>query len=333
MTTEGPDPNQDTPASEPGTPAGPPPGPGEVRAPGTTEHPVPSEHTAPSEYPPASPQPGPDEHASPSPYTGPGEHPAPGSSPHAGPNEHPAPSHHTGSGPGMGSGEGRGPGEHTGPGWGPGPGPGSGRPPGTVPSAQPQSRGCAVVGVIAAVLVVVLLVGGAIWFVVSRDVLEPGDYEAAPECSAGETDALDELVPGHEPEVQEPLGGAQETFGSGHQCRWATPGGEGNAVPATATLVTVVAPDPGGVDTAADNLRSSAGREREPLDGLGDEAFTWVRSGAFTAGCAGVRVSNLYVETCHSAAADYDATRSIDGEQAVAGAVRLAEDVVAGLPD
>ncbi|WP_121180112.1 hypothetical protein [Nocardiopsis sp. Huas11] len=202
-----------------------------------------------------------------------------------------------------------------------------------MPSAQPQSRGCAIIGVIAAVLVVIVLVGGVIWFVVSRDVLESGDFESAPECSIGETEALDELVPGHELEVEEPIGGAQDTFGSGHQCRWATPGGEGQAVPATATLVTVAAPDPGGVDTAADNLRSSAGPEHETLDGLGDEAFTWVRSGTFASGCAGVRVSNLYVETCHSAAADYDATRSIEPEQAVEGAVRLAEDVVAALPD
>ncbi|WP_304451304.1 hypothetical protein [Nocardiopsis sp. YSL2] len=202
-----------------------------------------------------------------------------------------------------------------------------------MPSAQPQSRGCAVVGVIAAVLVVLLLVAGAIWFVASRDVLEQGDFDAAPECSIGETDALDDLVPAHALEVQEPIGGDQETFGSGWQCRWATPGGEGSAVPATATLVAVVAPDPGGVDTAADNLRSSAGSEREHLEGLGDEAFTWAHPGTFATGCAGVRVSNLYLETCHSAAADYGATRSIDEEQAVAGAVRLAEDVVADLPD
>ncbi|WP_053617762.1 hypothetical protein [Nocardiopsis sp. NRRL B-16309] len=202
-----------------------------------------------------------------------------------------------------------------------------------MPSTQPQSRGCAVVGVIAAVLAVVALVAGAVWFVVSRDVLEPGDFEAAPECSIGETGALDDLVPGHELEVDEPIGGAQETFGSGRQCRWATPGGEGSAVPATATLVTVVSPDPGGVDTAADNLDSSAGPDREALDGIGDEAFTWVRPGAFDVGCAGVRVSNLYVETCYSSAADYEANLSIDGEQAVEGAVGLAEDVVAALPD
>jgi hypothetical protein len=187
--------------------------------------------------------------------------------------------------------------------------------------------------VITLVLLVVLLVGALIWYVVSRDVLESGDFEAAPECAIGETEALDALVPAHEPEVQEPIGSAQETFGSGWQCRWATPGGEGGEVPAAATLVMVAAPDPGGVDTAADNLRSSAGVPRDELEGLGDEAFTWVRSGAFPAGCAGVRVSNLYVETCHSAAADYDATRSVDEEQLVEGAERLAEAVVAELPD
>ena len=282
---------------------------------------------------------GPSHHSGPGSDTGPNEQRASG---HAtGPGQSTGPSHPTGPGQSTGQGEatgfGQGPaagsGYPPGPGFGHGHGPGGGQIPGTVPSAQPQSRGCAVVGVIAAVLVVVLLVAGAIWFVVSRDVLESGDFEAAPECSVGETEALDELVPEHELEVQEPIGGPQDTFGSGQQCRWATPGGEGGAVPATATLVTVVAPDPGGVDTAADNLRSSAGRQREPLDGLGDEAFTWVRSDAFVVGCAGVRISNLYLETCHGAAADYDATRSIDEEQAVAGAVRLAEDAVAGLPD
>jgi hypothetical protein len=203
-----------------------------------------------------------------------------------------------------------------------------------VPSVQPQSRGCATAGVVAAALVLALLAAGAIWYVVARDSPQTGDFGAAPECSVAETGALDALVPDHELEVEEPVGGAQEAFGSGWQCRWATPGGPGERVPATATLVAVAAPDPGGVTTAADNLRTTTSRyETRELDGVGEEAVAWVEEDPYTVACVGARVSNLYLETCYSVSASYDGRDPGDRERMVAGAEEFALSVAEALPD
>ncbi|PDP84638.1 hypothetical protein CQJ94_26565 [Glycomyces fuscus] len=203
-----------------------------------------------------------------------------------------------------------------------------------VSSVQPQSRGCATAAVVAAALVLVLLAAGAIWYVVARDNPETGAFEAAPECSVAETGVLDELVPDHELEVEEPIGGPQEAFGSGWQCRWATPGGPGEEVPATATLVAVAAPDPGGVTTAVDNLRTTTSQyETRELEGVGEEAVAWVDEDPYTVACVGTRVSNLYLETCYSVSASYDAQDPGDEERMVAGAEEFALSVTEALPD
>ncbi|WP_435106082.1 hypothetical protein [Nocardiopsis synnemataformans] len=203
-----------------------------------------------------------------------------------------------------------------------------------VASVQPQSRGCATAALVAAALVLAVLAAGAIWYVVARDSPETGAFGAAPECSVAETGTLDALVPGHELEVEEPVGGAQEAFGSGWQCRWATPGGPGEQVPATATLVAVAAPDPGGVTTAVDNLRTTTSRyETQELEGVGEEAVAWVQEDPYTVACVGARVSNLYLETCYSVAASYDAQNPGDRERMVAGAEELALSVTEALPD
>ena len=206
--------------------------------------------------------------------------------------------------------------------------------PEVMPSAQPQSRGCATAGVVAAALVLVVLAAGAIWYVVTRDSPETGEYESAPECAAVATDTLDALVPGHELELEEPLGAPEDPGGSGWQCRWATPEGPGDAVPATATLVLVAAPNPGGVTTAADNLRATTEQhETTGLDGVGEEAVRWTAGAPFTVGCVGTRVSNLYVESCYTAATDYDAVGSVEGADAAEDAELLARAVVEQLPD
>ncbi|NYH51191.1 hypothetical protein HNR06_000780 [Nocardiopsis arvandica] len=204
----------------------------------------------------------------------------------------------------------------------------------TVPSAQPQSRGCATTAVVAAALVLIVLAAGAIWYAVVRDDPATGDFASAPGCAVAETETLDELVPDHELEVDEPVGGERDPFGSGRQCRWATPGGPGRAVPGTATLVMVAAPNPGGVTTAVDNLRTTTSQhETRKLEGVGDEAVTWIQGEPFTVSCVGARVSNLYLETCYSVAAGYDASEPGDEERIVAGAEELAVSVVEALPE
>ncbi|MFD3683343.1 hypothetical protein ACFWTE_00790 [Nocardiopsis sp. NPDC058631] len=209
-----------------------------------------------------------------------------------------------------------------------------GPPPEVVSSAQPQSRGCATAGVVAAALVLLVLAAGAIWYVVTRDSPERGEYEAAPECASVATGTLDALVPGHELELDEPIGAPEDPAGSGWQCRWATPEGPGDAVPATATLVLVAAPDPGGVTTSADNMRATTQQyETTALDGIGEEAVRWTRGDPFTVGCVGTRVSNLYLESCYSVAAGYDASEPADEERIVADAEALALAVVEALPE
>ncbi len=206
--------------------------------------------------------------------------------------------------------------------------------PETVPSAQPQSRGCATAAVVAAALVLVVLAAGAVWYVANRNDPETGDFASAPECAVAETEALDALVPDHALEVEEPVGGEQDPFGSGWQCRWATPGGPGEVVPGTATLVIVAAPNPGGVTTAVDNLRTTTSQhETRKLEGVGDEAVTWVQGEPYTVSCVGARVSNLYLETCYSVAGGYDAVEPAEEERIVAGAEELAVSVVEALPE
>ncbi|WP_116247277.1 hypothetical protein [Nocardiopsis sp. FIRDI 009] len=202
-----------------------------------------------------------------------------------------------------------------------------------VPPAQPQSRGCAVAGVVALALAAVLLVAGGVWFVLNRESLESGDFDAAPECAVGETGALAASVPSHILEIEEPVGGQQDTFGSGWQCRWATPEGPGEAVPSFATLVMVAAPNPGGIETAAENLRNTtANQETTAVDGIGDEAVSWTDESDFPFACVASRVSNLYVETCYGAAADYGVTRAAEAERGLATAEELARAVIAELP-
>ncbi|WP_017572351.1 hypothetical protein [Nocardiopsis halotolerans] len=203
-----------------------------------------------------------------------------------------------------------------------------------MPSAQPQSRGCATAAVVAVVLVLVLLAAAAIWYVIERDTPEEGDFATAPECSVAETRTLDELVPDHALEVEEPVGSAQTLSGEGWQCRWATQGGPGEEVPAIATLVLVAAPDPGGVATATDNLRSTTDQyETRQLEGIGEEAVAWVQEDPYTVSCVAARVSNLYLEACYSVAASYDAQSPGDEERIVAGAEEFAASVVEALPD
>lgn len=203
-----------------------------------------------------------------------------------------------------------------------------------VPSVQPQSRGCAAAVVVAAALVLVLLVAGVVWYAVARGAPDNGDYDAAPECEVGETRALDQLVPRHEVELEEPVGGSQDPAGSGWQCRWATPEGPGEEVPGVATLVVVAAPNPGGVTTASETLRTTTSQhETREVDGIGDEAVTWLEQDPYKRSCVGTRVSNLYLEACYSVAASYSGSFSGDEERIIAGAEQFAASVAEALPE
>src|SRR5699024_1541270 len=191
------------------------------------------------------------------------------------------------------------------------------------------NRGCAVVAVIGATLVVIVLAALGGWYVLSRDMPESGDFEAAPGCTDMENTVLDELVPQHSLEIEEQIGTDQDTFGTGWQCRWATPEGPGEVVPAFASFAMVAAPNPGGVETAAQNFRETVEQhDSQELQNVGDEAALWVEEGPFTIACVGTRVSNLYLESCYSAAADYQAARSADEADILAGVEEITRGFV-----
>lgn len=204
----------------------------------------------------------------------------------------------------------------------------------TDPGAPPpQSRVPAMVLLISLALLGIAILAWLLWYLFDERA-EHGAYEAAPECEIGETDVLAELVPGYEKEVEETVGTVQDSFGTGWQCRWSTPEVEGSSVPAAATLLLVAAPVEGGEENAAQTLESTAsGNDADRVDDLGEEALAWIEPGAFEVGCTGVRVSNLYLESCYTAATDYDALNSIEGVEAVAEAERLARAIVAELPE
>lgn len=198
-----------------------------------------------------------------------------------------------------------------------------------IPEAQPQSRGCAVIGVIAGALVVLMVTALTGWYVLVGGSDGHGGFEAAPECAELQNEVLDELMPSHVLETEEPIGGAESLFGAGWQCRWATPEGSAAAVPAFASVVAVAAPEAQGVESAASTLRkSSSGRETHEVSDLGDEALAWTEEGPFTIGCMATRVSNLYLETCYSGAADYEAQRSADEQEILNSSEDLAEAFV-----
>lgn len=204
----------------------------------------------------------------------------------------------------------------------------------TDPGAQPpQSRVFATVLLVLALLVGLAGITWSTWYFLGDDT-ERGAYEAAPECAIGETEVLEDLVPGHETEVEETVGTAQDTFGTGWQCRWVTPSTGGAPVPAAATLLLVAAPVEDGEEIAAQTLESTTSdHDPDPVEGLGDQALTWIEPGAFEVGCTGARVSNLYLESCYTAATDYRSLGSIEGAQAAAEAERLLRSVVAELPE
>ncbi|MFW6642448.1 hypothetical protein ACOALZ_20690 [Nocardiopsis algeriensis] len=205
--------------------------------------------------------------------------------------------------------------------------------PETVPPAQPQNRGCAITGLVAGAVVLLLLAAGAVWYVLDRDAPDNGAYDAAPECSVGETDVLDELMPGYELEFEEPLGSPQDPYGSGRQCRWAIPGGPGEEVPSAATLVVVAAPDPGGETIAEATFDATvSGQDTTPVADLGDEAVAWTARDRFVFACVGIRVSNLYAEACYGTAADYSAYGYGDEDRTTERAEEYARSVVTALP-
>lgn len=164
-----------------------------------------------------------------------------------------------------------------------------------------------------------------------------GDYETAPKCTIARGEALNRLVPDRTTEVDQRIKDLEGTGREGQECRWAT-AEDGAAVPAAARLVLVAnggdAQRDAEAQAAAALREARSDHESSELADLGDEAYTWADShGDYAWGCVGVRISNLYTETCYTAAADFNADESISEEEALAGAEELAREVVQAILD
>lgn len=193
-------------------------------------------------------------------------------------------------------------------------------------AAAPRSnRGCAITAVVTAAVMLLLLVVGGVAGVIWLNTTG-GDFEATPECSVGETTALGALVPDHRPELADPIDTKDDgDWWDGNQCTWITPE-KGSSVPASATLVMVRhenRPGAGAEEEASDDLRRQAAEYKpKRIADLGDEALEWFDDDV-EQGCAGVRLSNLFVFTCYTASTDFEAMELVSDDEAVAGAEEL----------
>lgn len=66
------------------------------------------------------------------------------------------------------------------------------------------------------------------------------------------------------------------------------------------------------------------------MTGLGDEAVRWYDATTLH-GCVAVRKSNLMISACYEASTDFSATREVSAEEAMDGAVSVAQEIVATL--
>lgn len=201
-----------------------------------------------------------------------------------------------------------------------------------VSSTPPYSRGCAIAVLGAAGVAVVLLLAVGAWGILA---LHGADdrYGAPPECAVGETAALEELVPGYRTELDESIRSLRGDRRQGRECRWATPE-DGRSTPAAATLVMVTASGRSGERETEQSLRATAeAHDPQAVSGLGEEAYAWHTGTRFGWGCTGLRVSNLYLEACYTAATDYEADRALPRDEAMAGAQELARAVLAQVGD
>ncbi|PSL00719.1 hypothetical protein CLV63_101193 [Murinocardiopsis flavida] len=207
-----------------------------------------------------------------------------------------------------------------------GPGaPAAAQPPPLIAAAPRGNRGCAVTAVVTAAVLLLLLVVGGVAGVVWLNATG-GDFEATPDCAVGETTALGALVPDYRTEIAEPIDTKDEgAWWDGEQCTWTTPE-KGSSVPASATLVMARhenRPGAGAEEEAAKDLREQSGEYHpERIAKLGDEALSWFDDDV-EQGCAGVRLSNLFVFTCYTAGTDFEAMELISDDEAVAGAEEL----------
>ncbi|GAB3455215.1 hypothetical protein GCM10027570_35800 [Streptomonospora sediminis] len=179
--------------------------------------------------------------------------------------------------------------------------------------------------------VVLVLAGAGVWAIVTLGSAVGGAYESAPDCSVAPADTLDNLVPARETELDERIAGFDNESRDGYECRWATPE-TATEVPAVARLVLVRYGDRAGAtgtEAASDALKAAArGKSPQELSGLGDEAKVWNESlQGFSWGCTAVRMSNLYLMACHTAAVNYQASESIPEGEALANGESLARAV------
>ncbi|GAA3747526.1 hypothetical protein HDA32_001530 [Spinactinospora alkalitolerans] len=195
--------------------------------------------------------------------------------------------------------------------------------------APKSRRGCAIAALVSLVIAVLLLGGGGVGTFVWLNG-DGGDFDAAPDCSAGEGEALARLVTDYEADLDERIDTREQQWWEGRQCHWTTTAAT-SGLPASASLVFIRNGNRLGVggeaEAEADLDREVGSSPATPLSGLGDEAVAWYDDQNLL-GCVGVRMSNLFISTCYEAATNYSGTEPVTEEEAKTGAEDFAREVV-----
>lgn len=205
-------------------------------------------------------------------------------------------------------------------GYPPGPGPYGESP--YSPGQQRGNRGVIIAVVAVGAVVLLAAVGGVAFFLMRGG---GAVHEAAPQCADLESSLLEELVPDAELQRDD---FTEQDFWDELVCEWRS-SGTTSGVPgfATVSLMRNDGGDPIGI-TENDLETDISGQDASPVEGIGDEAFSWYDDDN-QVGCVGARTDNIYVRTCYDAAQDFLDPESIEPDLAVSQATDLASDIVA----
>lgn len=153
--------------------------------------------------------------------------------------------------------------------------------------------------------------------------------EPAPDCAAAESEVMLELAP--DAQLMEDTDELHDTW-SQRYCEWRT-NSSANVDDTYYVSVLFMRSEESSDRTAADDLAAEAEEySGEPLDGVGEEAFSWYDD-LNSVGCVGTRTADVYLRACYDAIGDTATNESIPADEAIEGATRLAVDTVAQLEE
>jgi hypothetical protein len=187
--------------------------------------------------------------------------------------------------------------------------------------ARPRRTGL-FVGIGAGAVVLVLIVVGGVALVLFGG---GSTHEVAPQCSEFEGELLAEHVP--DPDLTRD-DFTEQSFWDELSCEWMSEAGTSGA-PGYASVFLMRNDGNTPDETTRQSLDTEIeGRDTEPVEGVGEEAYSWYDD-AGPEGCVATRTDNIFLRVCYDAQEDFLDTTPIESDAAVAGATELATDFVA----